>query len=166
MQHPTTGPCQQPTRPPAPRVSSTPGLPPQRLPHCCEGHTMDQRLPKKQFPACHLTTTSSVPQEARELLGGGISLAVPIAQHAPVLTQKQIKPPDSTGMHMSPLREPAGTPLCPAATFADVAGALCILYARGILFHVQAPVNPAPHHCWVPTPEHLRALYNEFWKTP
>lgn len=148
---------------------------------------MDQQLPRKQGRRqCKAVTSSPpstavpsmppcqdpglcpnrAPSEVGDQLGialsvGGISLAVPIAQHAPILTQKQIKTPDSTGLCVSPLCKPAGTPLSPAATFADAAGALCILRARGILFWLETPVNPVPHPHWVPAPECLRALLME-----
>lgn len=148
-------------------VPLLPRVCPPDLPRGCEGLTVDQQLPRKEAvqgsdllpsrhksPACHLARTPArAPAERSPRLGsswelpsrfGGTSLAVPIAQHAAVLTQKQIKTADSTGLHMCPFCKPTGTPSCPAATFADTAGALCILRARGILFWLEAPVNPVP----------------------
>lgn len=168
-QQPTSGPRHQPACPSASRASSATGLPPRpstwlrrshRGPAAAEKAGQEavqgsDLLPSRhKSPACHLARTPArAPAERSPRLGsswelpsrfGGTSLAVPIAQHAAVLTQKQIKTADSTGLHMCPFCKPTGTPSCPAATFADTAGALCILRARGILFWLEAPVNPVP----------------------
>jgi len=145
-----------PACPPAPCASSTPGLPHHHLPSGCKGLTMDQQLPRKQckavtssppgtavpaMPPCQdpAPCPNRVPSEAGGQLGiallvGGISLAVPMAQHAPVLTQKQTKSPDSTGLCVSPIGNRAGAPPCPAATSADTAGALCTSVQGGSCF--------------------------------
>lgn len=152
MQHPKCGPCCSLAPPPPPASHHGPAAAKKaeqeavQDSHLLPPSTAVPSVPPHQDPEL---CPNRAPSKAREQLEsalwvGGISFAVPMAQNAPVGTEKQIQIPHSTGIHLvSPLCRPTGT--SPHPGFTD--GALCILHARGILFQLEAPVNPALDPC-------------------